>query len=82
VKHGKKTLSEASAEFSNTQGNISMTSSTYPWQGEDVGNVAGQCPVLNPSSEEQLVNHIKEMQRLLFGLTSEEVRRIAFQLAD
>ena len=29
-----------------------------------------------------LVKHIKEMQRLLFGLTPKEVRRIAFQLAE
>lgn len=40
------------------------------------------CPVFSSELEKKLVAHIVELESQLFGLTSSEVRRLAFQLAE
>lgn len=66
---GAKTLDEASAEFG-----IPKPTLHRHFRGKVVNEpLPGLCPVLSPSFEEMLVKHIKEMQRLLFGLTLKEV---------
>ncbi|XP_043228646.1 uncharacterized protein LOC122384902 [Amphibalanus amphitrite] len=54
--------------------------------------LSGQCPlkaplgprkpVFTPQQERQLKNHIIEMERMFFGLTQTDARRLAFQYAE
>ena len=60
VKHGEKTLGEASAEFQKPKATLHRH---VHGMARKVGSVAGRCPVLNPGFEEQLVNHIKDKCR-------------------
>lgn len=39
-------------------------------------------PVFTPEQEEEIASHLKSMEERLFGLTMEECRRLAFQLAE
>jgi len=67
-------MTEASVEFG-----IPKPTLHRHFRGMVSKPLPGRCPVLSPDFEEMLVKHIKEMQRLLFGLTPKEVRRIAEQ---
>ncbi|KAL2098398.1 hypothetical protein ACEWY4_007605 [Coilia grayii] len=42
----------------------------------------GRKAVFSPSFEQQLTDHIQEMERALFGLSTRDVRRLAFDLAE
>lgn len=46
---------------------------------KDLGSIR---PVFNEAQEKEIVNHILEMEQRLFGLTSKDVRYIAYQLAE
>ncbi|KAJ8982176.1 hypothetical protein NQ317_013961, partial [Molorchus minor] len=46
------------------------------------GFLGGHTPVFSKEIEESLVNHIKDMCDRYFGLTSTDIRRLAFQLAE
>ena len=39
-------------------------------------------PVLSPDVEHLLVHHIAHMERSLYGLSTVDVRRLAFELAE
>jgi hypothetical protein len=80
IKQSEKTIGEAAVEYG-----IPKTTLHRHLRGKSMkkpGIASGRCPVLNDKFEQELVDHIKHMQRIMFGLTPMEVRRIAFQLAE
>lgn len=80
VRQGQMTLGEAAGKYAIPKTTIHRHLRATLKRTDMAG--PGRCPVLSPEFEGQLTVHIKEMQRLLFGLTSKDVRRIAFQLAE
>ena len=38
--------------------------------------------VLPPALEDELVEYIRKMEQMFFGLTTRDVRRLAYQLAE
>lgn len=43
----------------------------------------GSCrPTFSPEQEQELVGHILEMEKRFYGLTLQDVRRLAYQLAE
>ena len=51
-------------------------------KGADKGFLGGAAPVFDTNIENKLVEHIKLLSDQFFGLTSMDVRKLAFQLAE
>ena len=45
-------------------------------------DLGGRAPVLSEEAEQDLVAYIIQMEEMFFGLTMEDVRRLAYQLAE
>ncbi|XP_030762937.1 uncharacterized protein LOC115887611 [Sitophilus oryzae] len=50
-------------------------------QGSKVGYLGGSMPVFSKDIEGQLVDHIKTLEVRFFGLSSRDLRKLAYQLA-
>lgn len=53
----------------------------HPDRNIDACGLGGFDPVFSPQQEDELVQHILNMEQRLFGLTTRDIRSLAFQLA-
>lgn len=51
-------------------------------QGWKKGYIGGYKSTFNEELETELVQHIKKMETMFFGLSTEDVRKLAFQIAE
>ena len=82
---GGKSLGEAAAAFSVPKTTLRRKTQQVKEFGESnttIKTPLGRKPVLNDMLEQELVKYCLEMDKRFFGLTRDDCRRLAYQLAE
>ena len=83
VRHGAMGLKRACKQF-----NVSRSTLQRRCRKEGSSEIAAEKglgsrhPCFSPELEKEMVNHLKKMEALLFGLTPKQLREMAFQFAE